>query len=94
MEEEEADSVGADEEENEMGRRDLRAEVERLTLELQEANEEKLQAARYGLVVLEESSLLKSKHTQLEEEHEALKQELQQIKEVSTPPVSNWLDKP
>lgn len=81
--------MGADEEETEMGRRDLRAEVERLTLELQEANEEKLQAARYGLVVLEESSLLKSKHTQLEEEHEALKQELQQIKEVSTPPVSN-----
>ncbi|XP_062315415.1 protein bicaudal D homolog 2 [Osmerus eperlanus] len=89
MLEEEADSVGADEEETEMGSRDLRAEVERLTLELQEANEEKLQAARYGLVVLEESSLLKSKHTQLEEEYEALKQELQQIKELLTDSMSS-----
>ncbi|KAG9331158.1 hypothetical protein JZ751_019950 [Albula glossodonta] len=59
----------------------LRAELERLSLELQEANEEKLQAARYGLAVLEESASLKSKHSQLEEEHEALKQELQQLKE-------------
>ncbi|KAJ8411978.1 hypothetical protein AAFF_G00142450, partial [Aldrovandia affinis] len=59
----------------------LQAEVERLSLELQEANEEKLQAAHYGLAVLEESAALKSKHRLLEEEHEALKQELQQLKE-------------
>ncbi|KAJ8259154.1 hypothetical protein COCON_G00181660 [Conger conger] len=59
----------------------LQAEVERLSLELQEANEEKLQAARYGLAVLEESASLKSKHSQLEEEHEALKHELQQLRE-------------
>lgn len=65
--------------------RDLKTEVIRLTLELQEATEEKLQAARYGLVVLEESSALKVKHRQLEEEHEALKVELQQLKEVETP---------
>ncbi|KAL1021007.1 hypothetical protein UPYG_G00007510 [Umbra pygmaea] len=64
----------------EMGSRDLKAEVVRLNLELQEANEEKLQAARYGLVVLEESAELKKKHTQLEEEHEILKQELQQLR--------------
>uniref|UniRef100_A0A3Q2Z7I0 Uncharacterized protein n=1 Tax=Hippocampus comes TaxID=109280 RepID=A0A3Q2Z7I0_HIPCM len=64
---------------------DLRAEVVRLTLELQEATEEKLQAARYGLVVLEESSALKIKNQQLEEEHEALKVELQQLKEVAAP---------
>lgn len=69
----------------EMGSRDLNAEVVRLTLELQEATEEKLQAARYGLVVLEESAALKMKHRQLEEEHEALKGELQQLKEVRTP---------
>jgi len=62
--------------------RDLRSEVLRLSLELQEATEEKLQAARYGLVVLEESSALKSRHRQLEEEHEGLRQELQQLKEV------------
>ncbi|XP_035243806.1 protein bicaudal D homolog 2 [Anguilla anguilla] len=61
--------------------RSLQAELERLSLELQEANEEKLQAARYGLAVLEESASLKSKHGQLEEEHEALKQELQQLRE-------------
>ncbi|XP_035511859.1 protein bicaudal D homolog 2 [Morone saxatilis] len=71
--------------EAEMGSRDLNAEVVRLTLELQEATEEKLQAARYGLVVLEESSALKQKHRQLEEEHEALKAELQQLKEVRPP---------
>ncbi|KAL7827460.1 hypothetical protein SRHO_G00331780 [Serrasalmus rhombeus] len=59
----------------------LQAEVERLTAELQEANEEKLQAARYGLAVLEESAALKSRHSHLEEEHEALKLELQQLRE-------------
>ncbi|XP_029362591.1 protein bicaudal D homolog 2 isoform X2 [Echeneis naucrates] len=68
---------------------DLKAEVVRLTLELQEATEEKLQAARYGLVVLEESSALKVKHRQLEEEHEALKAELQQLKEAFADSVSS-----
>lgn len=72
-----------------MGSRDLNAEVMRLTLELQEATEEKLQAARYGLVVLEESAALKRKHTQLEEEHEALKVELQQLKEAFADSVSS-----
>ncbi|XP_068180632.1 protein bicaudal D homolog 2 [Antennarius striatus] len=75
--------------EAEMGSRDLKAEVVRLTLELQEATEEKLQAARYGLVVLEESSALKMKHRQLEEEHEALKGELQQLKEAFADSVSS-----
>ncbi|KAM8829516.1 protein bicaudal D homolog 2 [Synchiropus picturatus] len=75
--------------EEEMGSRDLKTEVVRLTLELQEATEEKLQAARYGLVVLEESSALKIKHRQLEEEHEALKVELQQLKEAFADSVSS-----
>ncbi|KAJ8259990.1 hypothetical protein GJAV_G00175810 [Gymnothorax javanicus] len=61
--------------------RSLQAEVERLSLELQQANEEKLQAARYGLAVLEESASLKGRHSQLEEEHETLKQELLQLRE-------------
>uniref|UniRef100_A0A8D3BQH2 Uncharacterized protein n=1 Tax=Scophthalmus maximus TaxID=52904 RepID=A0A8D3BQH2_SCOMX len=61
---------------------DLQADLVRLTLELQEATEEKLQAARYGLVVLEESAALKMKHRQLEEEHEVLRVELQQLREV------------
>lgn len=88
MLEADADPAGAaleGEGEAAMGSGDLNAEVVRLTLELQEATEEKLQAARYGLVVLEESSALKVKHRQLEEEHEALKVELQQLKEVGTP---------
>ncbi|XP_049608639.1 protein bicaudal D homolog 2 isoform X1 [Syngnathus scovelli] len=72
-----------------MDSEDLRAEVVRLTLELQEATEEKLQAARYGLVVLEEGSALKSKYQQLEEEHEALKVELQQLKEAFADSVSS-----
>ncbi|TMS16814.1 protein bicaudal D homolog 2 [Larimichthys crocea] len=75
--------------EEEMGSRDLNAEVVRLTLELQEATEEKLQAARYGLVVLEESAALKMKHRQLEEEHEVLKGELQQLKEAFADSVSS-----
>ncbi|XP_017265151.1 protein bicaudal D homolog 2 isoform X2 [Kryptolebias marmoratus] len=72
-----------------MGGRDLKAEVMRLTLELQEATEEKLQAARYGLVVLEESAALKTKHRHLEEEHETLKLELQQLKEAFADSVSS-----
>uniref|UniRef100_A0A8C2IX40 Zgc:162200 n=1 Tax=Cyprinus carpio TaxID=7962 RepID=A0A8C2IX40_CYPCA len=67
----------------------LQAEVERLTAELQEANEEKLQAARYGLAVLEESAALKIKHSQLEEEHEALKVEVQQLREALTDSMSS-----
>lgn len=67
----------------------LQMEVERLMAELQEANEEKLQAARYGLAVLEESAALKSKHSQLEEEHEALKMEVQQLREALADSVSS-----
>uniref|UniRef100_A0A3Q1CRL1 Protein bicaudal D homolog 2-like n=1 Tax=Amphiprion ocellaris TaxID=80972 RepID=A0A3Q1CRL1_AMPOC len=92
MLEADADPAGAaveGEGEAEMGSRDLKAEVVRLTLELQEATEEKLQAARYGLVVLEESSALKMKHRQLEEEHETLKVELQQLKEAFADSVSS-----
>ncbi|KAM9505447.1 protein bicaudal D homolog 2-like isoform 1-T4 [Salvelinus alpinus] len=82
LEVEEAGPTGAEgDDEMELGGGDLRVEVVRLNLELQEANDEKVQAARYGLVVLEESAELKKKHTQLEEEHETLKQELQQLKE-------------
>uniref|UniRef100_A0A671KLU5 Protein bicaudal D homolog 2-like n=1 Tax=Sinocyclocheilus anshuiensis TaxID=1608454 RepID=A0A671KLU5_9TELE len=67
----------------------LQAEVERLAAELQEANEEKLQAARYGLAVLEESAALKIKHSQLEEDHEALKMEVQQLREALADSVSS-----
>ncbi|XP_069065554.1 protein bicaudal D homolog 2-like isoform X1 [Pleurodeles waltl] len=59
----------------------LRAEVERLSAELQETTQEKVQAAQYGLAVLEENADLKQKYTDLESEHEAMKLELQQVKE-------------
>ncbi|KAK1786952.1 hypothetical protein P4O66_017323, partial [Electrophorus voltai] len=81
LEEEEVEVAG--------GGMSLRAEVERLTAELQEANEEKLQAARYGLAVLEESAALKSRHNQLEEEHEALRLEVQQLREALADSVSS-----
>ncbi|XP_038138595.1 protein bicaudal D homolog 2 isoform X1 [Cyprinodon tularosa] len=92
MFEADSDLAGGEVEEEveaDMGSRDLKAEVMRLTLELQEATEEKLQAARYGLVVLEESAALKRKHTQLEEEHESLKLELQQLREAFADSVSS-----
>ncbi|CAL1606661.1 unnamed protein product [Knipowitschia caucasica] len=75
--------------EMDVGSRDLQSEVLRLSLELQEATEEKLQAARYGLVVLEESAALKIKHRQLEEEHEILRVELQQLREAFADSVSS-----
>ncbi|XP_061840308.1 protein bicaudal D homolog 2 [Nerophis lumbriciformis] len=89
MLEADAGAVPAEHGDAEMDGGDLRAEVVRLTLELQEATEEKLQAARYGLVVLEESSTLKVKHRQLEEEHETLKVELQELKEAFADSVSS-----
>ncbi|KAM8863453.1 protein bicaudal D homolog 2 isoform 1-T2 [Spinachia spinachia] len=86
-----ADPAGAaaQREDAEMESGDLKTEVVRLTLELQEATEEKLQAARYGLVVLEESAALKRKHRQLEEECETLKGELQQLREAFADSVSS-----
>ncbi|KAM8861592.1 protein bicaudal D homolog 1 isoform 2-T2 [Synchiropus picturatus] len=58
-----------------------RAEVERLTLELAEANREKIRAAECGLVVLEENQALKHKYVELESEQEALRKELEQLQE-------------
>ncbi|XP_051512722.1 protein bicaudal D homolog 1-like isoform X2 [Myxocyprinus asiaticus] len=58
-----------------------RAEVERLTRELAEANREKIRAAECGLVVLEENETLKHQYAELESEQEALKHELEQLQE-------------
>ncbi|XP_040894363.1 protein bicaudal D homolog 1 isoform X2 [Toxotes jaculatrix] len=58
-----------------------RAEVERLTLELAEANREKIRAAECGLVVLEENQALKQKYAELETEQETLRKELEQLQE-------------
>lgn len=62
-----------------------KAEIERLTKELTETTHEKIQAAEYGLVVLEEKLTLKQQYDELEAEYDSLKQELEQLKEVSTP---------
>nr|XP_020442373.1 protein bicaudal D homolog 2-like isoform X2 [Monopterus albus]XP_020442374.1 protein bicaudal D homolog 2-like isoform X2 [Monopterus albus]XP_020442375.1 protein bicaudal D homolog 2-like isoform X2 [Monopterus albus] len=59
----------------------LRAEVERLTRELRETTHEKIQAAEYGLAVLEEKQQLKQQYDELETEYEAVRQELDQLKE-------------
>ncbi|XP_019131682.1 protein bicaudal D homolog 1 isoform X3 [Larimichthys crocea] len=58
-----------------------RAELERLTQELAEANREKIRAAECGLVVLEENQALKQKYGDLENEQETLRKELEQLQE-------------
>ncbi|XP_056878489.1 protein bicaudal D homolog 1-like isoform X3 [Takifugu flavidus] len=58
-----------------------RAEVERLSRELVEANREKIRAAECGLVVLEENQRLKQQCGELEAEQEALRLELGQLQE-------------
>uniref|UniRef100_H3CP55 Bicaudal D homolog 1a n=1 Tax=Tetraodon nigroviridis TaxID=99883 RepID=H3CP55_TETNG len=58
-----------------------RAEVERLSRELVEANREKIRAAECGLVVLEENQRLKLQCGDLEAEQEALRLELEQLQE-------------
>ncbi|KAK9528987.1 hypothetical protein VZT92_013110 [Zoarces viviparus] len=59
----------------------LRVEVERLTRELRETTHEKIQAAEYGLAVLEEKQLLKQRFDELETEYETVRHELDQLKE-------------
>ncbi|XP_059499146.1 LOW QUALITY PROTEIN: protein bicaudal D homolog 2-like [Stegostoma tigrinum] len=67
----------------------LRAEVERLSAELAETSEQKVQAARYGLAVLEERRGLQQRLTELESEHEATIQELERLKEAFADVCSN-----
>ncbi|XP_072238228.1 protein bicaudal D homolog 2 [Leuresthes tenuis] len=59
----------------------LRAEVERLARELRVTTHEKIQAAEYGLAVLEEKQQLKQRFDDLEIEYETVRQELDQLKE-------------
>ncbi|XP_048355336.1 protein bicaudal D homolog 1 isoform X2 [Sphaerodactylus townsendi] len=59
-----------------------KTEIERLTKELTETTHEKIQAAEYGLVVLEEKLTLKQQYDELEVEYDVLKQELEQLREV------------
>ena len=61
---------------------DLRREVERLTHDLQQACQEKVQAAEYGLAVLEEKQELQDKLDELESKYDTKKHDLRQAKEV------------
>uniref|UniRef100_A0A1A7WV75 Bicaudal D homolog 2 n=1 Tax=Iconisemion striatum TaxID=60296 RepID=A0A1A7WV75_9TELE len=65
----------------EAGAQWLRAEVERLTRELRETSHEKIQAAEYGLAVLEEKQQLKQRYDELETEYETVRQEMDHLKE-------------
>ncbi|XP_041711823.2 protein bicaudal D homolog 2 [Coregonus clupeaformis] len=59
----------------------LRAEIERLSRELSETTHEKIQAAEYGLAVLEEKQQLKQQYDDMEIEYETVRQELDMLKE-------------
>ncbi|XP_037653406.1 protein bicaudal D homolog 2 isoform X2 [Choloepus didactylus] len=59
----------------------LRAEVKRLAHELAETTREKIQAAEYGLAVLEEKHQLKLQFEELEVDYEAIRGEMEQLKE-------------
>ncbi|XP_056273677.1 protein bicaudal D homolog 1 isoform X1 [Pseudoliparis swirei] len=58
-----------------------RAELERLTQQLGEANREKVRAAECGLVVLEENQALKQRYADLELDQDILRKELEQLQE-------------
>lgn len=59
----------------------LRTEIKRLFQELSETTREKIQAAEYGLVVLDEKQQLKQQYDELELEYETVRGELEQLKE-------------
>ncbi|KAF6119806.1 hypothetical protein HJG60_010205 [Phyllostomus discolor] len=61
----------------------LRAEVKRLSHELAETTREKIQAAEYGLAVLEEKHQLKLQFEELEVDYEAIRSEMEQLKEIN-----------
>ncbi|KAJ8394790.1 hypothetical protein AAFF_G00041450 [Aldrovandia affinis] len=66
-----------------------RSEIERLSRELSETTHEKIQAAEYGLAVLEEKQQLKQQYDDLEIEYETVRQELDQLKEAFGQAYSN-----
>ena len=58
-------------------------EIDRLNRELHHACQEKIQAAEYGLAVLEEKQQLQEKYDSLLVNNEQKKQEIQHLKTVS-----------
>ncbi|XP_060930360.1 protein bicaudal D homolog 2-like [Limanda limanda] len=67
----------------------MRAEIQRLARELSQTTKEKIQAAEYGLAVLEEKQQLKQQLDDLETEQEAVRQELDQLREAFGQAYSN-----
>lgn len=63
---------------------DLRAEIERLSRELDLASTEKIQSAQYGLALLEEKSALEQRCNEIESLYENTKHELDITQEVCT----------
>lgn len=61
---------------------ELRAEIDRLSRELDQASSEKIQSAKYGLGLLEEKSMLQQKCEELETLYENAKHELEITQEV------------
>lgn len=61
----------------------LRAEIERLTRELDQVSSENVQSAKYGLVLLEEKQNLQAKCDELESLYDHTKHELDITQEVS-----------
>lgn len=61
---------------------DYYKEVERLNIELAETIHEKVQAAEYGLAVLEEKQQLQTQYDDLEAQFEAIRTELECAREV------------
>lgn len=62
---------------------ELRAEIERLNRELDQASSEKIQSAQYGLGLLEEKSQLQQKCEELETMYDNARHELDITQEVS-----------
>lgn len=62
---------------------ELKAEIERLARELDQASSEKIQSAQLGLVLLEEKSSLQQRCDELESLYENTKHELDITQEVS-----------
>lgn len=54
----------------------LQEELEQMNSDLMEANEQRAQAAEYGLVLLEEKQALQSQHEELNGLYESTKREL------------------
>lgn len=68
---------------NELSVVELKAEIERLSRELDQASSEKIQSAQLGLVLLEEKSSLQQRCDELEGLYENTRHELEITQEVS-----------